>query len=269
MVVARHGHANLLRRTSHSGWALLPKGLVRGTGSWYSPDTNADRLRRDRAYTELKARLLEGQFPPGVRLVEKALAASLKMSRTPVREALLQLTAEGLLQCHPRDGFWPHVPNLDRIRELHETRIALELRALDRPATPSGQHDPDRLQAVLAEWRSLEQRPPAPDADFVVLDELFHVRLAESAGNLSLAAFLRMVQERVRLVRIYDPLTPERVETTVHQHIRIAEALLDGDLPEARDQLIDHLAEPTGLVLERAAHALARMATPPVRVLQA
>jgi DNA-binding GntR family transcriptional regulator len=236
--------------------------------SWYSPGTDTERLRRDRAYAELKERLLLGGFPPGVRLVEKNLATALRVSRTPVREALLQLTAEGLVQCHPRDGFWPHVPNLDRIRDLHETRLALEFRALERPATPDGQHDRARLEGLRTEWRALEDRLPPPDTDFVIRDEAFHVGLAESAGNRVLAAFLRMVQERMRLVRLYDNLTPERVEATVRQHVRIADALLDGDVAVAREELTDHLVEPADLFVERAARALARMASPSL-VLQA
>ena len=62
----------------------------------------------------------------------------------------------------------------------------------------------------------------------MLLDEDFHVRLAESAGNHELAVLLQAINERIRLVRIHDFLSPERIELTISQHLGIVEAVLAG-----------------------------------------
>ncbi|MGF1600212.1 MAG: GntR family transcriptional regulator [Acidimicrobiales bacterium] len=108
-------------------------------------DTTAGR-RGDRpplavqAYADLKHRLLVGDFPLGVRLGETALADQLDMSRTPVREALSRLHAEGLVVRHPDGGFSPAAPDLHTISELYEVRRGLEFTALRR-----GRHDEGQL----------------------------------------------------------------------------------------------------------------------------
>ena len=87
--------------------------------------------------------------------------------------------------------------------------------------------------ALRDEWLALADDPPEPDPDFVLLDESFHVRLAESSGNRELADILRQVNERIRVVRMHDFLTTERISKTIAEHLGIVDAVLDGDLDGA------------------------------------
>ncbi len=208
------------------------------------------------AYQVLKHRLIMGDFPLGSRLGETTLADQLDMSRTPVREALGRLHAEGLVVRLPDGGFSPAAPDLHTISELYEVRRGLEFTALNR-----GGHVEARLMSLLDDWRAMEA--PASDEDcgpdFVLHDEDFHVRLADAAGNQALVGVLVSVNERIRVVRMHDFLTADRVIATIAEHITIASTLLDQGPDVASRELSRHLEISERVVEQRAALALSRM----------
>jgi DNA-binding GntR family transcriptional regulator len=223
----------------------------------------SDALRRDHAYDELKTRLLVGDFALNGRLAEERLGALLGVSRTPVREALLRLHVEGLVERLPDGGWCPAAPDVAAVRDLYEIRLGLELMALRRPVGRgrAGAHDPAVLEPLRDDWRELAVLEPEPDPGFVLLDEDFHVRLAGAAGNPALADLLGSVNERIRTVRMHDFLTEERVRRTAAQHVEIVETVLADDLPLAVERLGGHLGESMAVVEDRATRALARMAS--------
>lgn len=207
------------------------------------------------AYAELKRQLLAGDHPLGRRLGEASLGKTLGVSRTPIRDALVRLHAEGLVVRLPEGGYSPSVPDLHTVAELYEIRRHLEFGALHR-----GAHDLGRLRALAEEWDQITA-PEDDEAtpDFVLLDESFHLALAESAGNLSLVDHLRGVNERIRSVRMHDFLTADRVRRTIEEHRGIVACLLDGDRAAADDELAGHLQVSERVVVDRAAAALGRM----------
>lgn len=218
--------------------------------------TQARPARGAEAYRELKHRLLLGDFPLGVRLGENALADRLGMSRTPVREALGRLHAEGLVVRLPDGGFSPAAPDLHTISELYEVRRGLEFTALGR-----GGHDTGHLEDLLAEWSSMEV-PTSDDEcgpEFVLHDEDFHLRLAGAAGNQALVGVLTGVNERIRMVRMHDFLTADRVSDTISEHTGILRTLLGAGAEAAGEQLSRHLEVSEQVVEQRAALALSRM----------
>ncbi|HEY8201545.1 MAG TPA: GntR family transcriptional regulator [Actinomycetota bacterium] len=215
---------------------------------------------RDQVYDDIKRRLLLGDFPLGIRLGEERLAGVAGVSRTPVREALVRLHTEGLVDRHPEGGYCPTVPDLAAIHDLYEVRMALEVAALRRPVDRGTTHDAIALESLRCEWRDLAEATPRPDPSFVLMDEDFHVRLAAASGNGALAGHLRLVNERIRIVRMHDFLTEERVERTITQHLGILDAVVDGDVPLAVRRFRRHLGESMAVVEDRAARALARMA---------
>jgi DNA-binding GntR family transcriptional regulator len=217
--------------------------------------------RREVAYLALKARLLVGDFAPGSRLVEERLADELGVSRTPIREALSRLHSEGLVERLPEGGFAPTLIDLHLILELYEIRFALETRAIRRTVRGRQAHDLDRVAELRSDWVDLDEpgTDEEVDGDFVLLDEDFHERLAGTAGNRELVDHLHKVNERIRIVRMQDFLTAERVGLTIRQHTSILDAVLDGDLATAEERLIGHFDESLAVVEERAALAIARM----------
>lgn len=227
----------------------------------YTASDTPSENRRDLVHRRLKTQLLIGDFPLNQRLGEERLAATLEVSRTPVREALQRLAAEGLVERHPEGGWQPAVPDVQRIRELYEVRRSLELSALRRPSEFGQLHDRSILEPLRDDWRAMATAEPAPDPEFVLHDESFHVRLAEASGNATLAEFLSQINERIRVVRTTDFLTSERISRTVAQHMGILEAMLGDDLRATELRFVNHLSESMAVVEERVMRAVARMAT--------
>jgi DNA-binding GntR family transcriptional regulator len=223
-------------------------------------DGSATSLRRERAYAELKTKLLLGDFALNQRLGEERLASLIGVSRTPIREALARLHTEGLVVRSPDGGFCPTVPDVTVIRHLYEVRIGLELQGLRRPAAHETTHDLDRLQTVRAEWEQLASDvADEPDSSFVVLDENFHIALSEASGNPALADMLRLINDRVRMVRMQDFLQPGRVRATIDEHLSILDAVLDGDLLEAERRYLRHLDVSQAVVEQRVLAVISRM----------
>jgi DNA-binding GntR family transcriptional regulator len=226
----------------------------------YTEPYTAFPSRGERVFSDLKGRLLAGEFPVGRRLVEERLATLLEVSRTPVREALHRLHAEGLVVRHSEGGFLPAVPDVATMRTLYEVRVGLEIQALRRPATLGRTHDHVRLTDLRNEWVALSDDEPVASPDFVLLDESFHLALADAAGNPVLVDFLRTVNERIRIVRMHDFLTADRIGETIAQHLGIVDAVLLGDIELAVKRFDDHLTQSLAVVEERTLQAIALMA---------
>jgi DNA-binding GntR family transcriptional regulator len=223
--------------------------------------SKAARLRSSEVYDELRRGLLFGEFPLIERLAEVSLAERLGTSRTPVREALMRLESEGLVLRRPQGGFYPRSPNLAGIRDLYELRRILELAALARPRHHGERHDEIVLRSIHDTWTDLADNPPDPDPGLVVVDENFHVRLAEAAGNSAIAEQLQVVNDRIRVVRMQNFVHRERITVTTTQHLAILEALLGGDSKTAGALMGAHLDEAMAQASERAAQAIERMMT--------
>ena len=221
----------------------------------------AARPRSSDVYDELRRGLLLGEYPLIERLAEVSLAEALGASRTPVREALMRLEAEGLVLRRPQGGFYPRSPNLAGIRDLYELRRILELAALIRPRQHGLRHDELALRSIHDEWADLAANPPEPDPGLVVLDENFHLRLAEAAGNRAIAEQLQVVADRIRVVRMQNFVHRERVAVTITQHVAILDALIAGDPSTAVALMWAHLDEAMAQASGRAAQAIERMMT--------
>lgn len=226
-------------------------------------DPHAGRgLRSDHAYAELKHRLLVGEFALNVRLGEERLALLLGVSRTPIREALVRLHGEGLVRRGGDGGYEPIAPDVTVVRHLYEVRSGLELLALGRPERLGLTHDRYLLEELREDWLAFgQEQSPEGDPSFVLLDEGFHVTVAEAAGNPALADLLRQVNERIRLVRMLDFLGPERIDQTIEEHLGIVEALLGGDVALAQARFVAHLDRSVSVVEDRVNRAIARMLT--------
>jgi DNA-binding GntR family transcriptional regulator len=225
------------------------------------PRPKAARPRSSDVYDELRRGLLFGEYPLIERLAEVSLAERLGASRTPVREALMRLEAEGLVVRRPQGGFYPRSPNLAGIRDLYELRRILELACLIRPREHGERHDDVALQAIRDDWTELDANPPDPDPGLVVVDEHFHLRLAQAAGNAAIADQLQVVNDRIRVVRMQNFVHAQRILVTTTQHLAILDALA-ADEPERAVTLMGaHLDEAMAQAASRAAHAIERMMT--------
>jgi DNA-binding GntR family transcriptional regulator len=211
--------------------------------------------RADEVYVALRNELLLGRWGYA-RLAEEALAERFSTSRTPVREALRRLEGDGHVERHPKMGLVPSPPRVGRMHELYEVRIVLEelvARRLSRaPAHAS-------LENLLRAWEDM--RAPEDLPSFVYSDEGFHIGLAEASGHTVATALLGDINDRIRVLRIHDFVTVERVETTIREHVAILSALLDRDTETAVRLLRGNIEHSAAVVEQRVGEAHERMFT--------
>lgn len=218
----------------------------------------------DRVYALLRDGLLRGDFPIGRRLVEQALAARFDTSRTPIREALRRLEGDGHLVRDPSGGLCPSVPSVRSMRDLYDVRLAIEELVVRRAAGSGARGVLDQLaqdwRALDAEWLGDQAGGfPHGGPGFVTRDEDFHQRLAEASGNTYAERQLRDVNERIRILRIHDFTSDDRVRSTITEHLEIVDAVLIGDADGAASFMRAHVQRSALVVRERVGDALARM----------
>lgn len=224
------------------------------------PHTVSDALlRREQAYVHLRRMVLVGEFPFGQRLGEEGIAEQLGVSRTPVREALVRLHNDRLLNRYADGGFYVAEPDLADLRDLYELRLTLELRSITRPQETGIPHDRTLLEAIRERWLAIQAAPPEPDGSFIELDESFHVALSRAGGNLIISETLEAANVRIRPVRMHDFLDADRIELSIVEHLEIVDAVLDDDLELAATRLRRHIGISMDVVEERAARAMTAM----------
>jgi DNA-binding GntR family transcriptional regulator len=196
---------------------------------------------RERAYRHLRETVLVDPSVQGTFLNEVDLAQDIGVSRTPVREALLLLVSEGLVEMVPKRG--AYVPPLSgrQIRELMELRDVLERHAA---SVTLAQHTVpvEAMRAALAEQERLLTIEPCDAQEFIEWDRRFHQSLVDAAGNELIArtyAGLRTRQVRVGVAALFRAI--DRQRAVCAEHGRIVDALGSGDEAAAHAAISDHL----------------------------
>ena len=188
-------------------------------------------------YAELKRQILSLELKPGERVFEPAMAASLRVSRTPLREAIRRLISENLLEQQPTGGVL--VPSLDEavISELYEVRAAMEslmARNACIKATPS---DIEMLRGILARNAAVVEF--ADDA--MRQGMALHSRLAEIAGNSWARRFHGQVSNHMERYRHFTNSTQERRDQALAQHRALVDAVAAGDPDNAAKIAFEHV----------------------------
>ena len=198
-----------------------------------------DRLA-DAVYEQVKADIFEFRRIPGARFSENELAARSRVSRTPVREALLRLAREGFVDVHPRSGWSVRELDFERFEHLYDLRVILELAAVTRLcAAELG----DALAGLARQWLVPVHRRLLDWREVARIDEDFHATLVAAAGNPELARAHSEVTERIRIVRRLDFTQRERVDRTYEEHGAILEAVLARKARQATRLLERHIAQ--------------------------
>jgi len=210
----------------------------------------------DRAYRTLRAEILEGTLEPGTVLAEVEQSTRLGVSRTPVREALRQLAADGLVAASGR-GTVVTAISRDDIVSLYELREALEAKA----AALAAQHHDDApfedirgrlLDAPLL----LEQGETGLGRYFAIVDDLDDA-IETAAANPFLGAALRNVQLHSARIRRLSRHNPERLRAAAGEHLLIVEAILARDAELSSHATHVHLHRSLTNALATASEAVA------------
>ncbi|MEZ5811975.1 MAG: GntR family transcriptional regulator [Rhizobiaceae bacterium] len=199
-----------------------------------------NRSSVDKIYDQVRAMATSFEFKPDERINEGDLANRLGTSRTPLREALNRLVAEGFLNFHNGRGFFCRSLDPERILALYEARQALECEALRLAVERASDEEIAGLLTFLTDTEAAYSSSSSPQ-ELVELDEAFHLAIVRMARNVELERLLANVNARIRYVRWID--MSERRGITPAAHVRIAEALAARDEQRAVAELRAHIGK--------------------------
>lgn len=211
----------------------------------------------DAAYGTLKRDILDFRLAPGDRFTETEIADRLRVSRTPVREALFRLEREGYLEVRQRNGWLVKPLDFDTLDHFYELRCVLETAAVRTLCAPGQIPDPLRaLQPLLDTWL-VDADDYSHDGEWLAnLDERFHMDLVAAAGNPEIARVHRAATERIRIVRQLDFTQPERIARTYAEHGAILTAILQRDAEQATALLQAHIGDSQAAVRKITLHRM-------------
>ncbi|WP_395103739.1 GntR family transcriptional regulator [Actinomadura sp. SCN-SB] len=194
----------------------------------------------DTAYEVVRQMILSGEAAAGARLGEAELAETLGLSRTPVREALQRLGADGLVEVLPHRGARVVRWTRDDLDEIFELRALLEPYAAARAARLGT----DR--AALDELNELcaGMERAVADGDLAKVAELnsrFHVAIIDASGNRRLPTILTSVMHAPLILGTFRRYDAEAMERSMHHHREVVSALAAGDPEWAESVMRSHV----------------------------
>lgn len=182
-----------------------------------------------KVYEHVKQRLLDGTLRDGELLSEGAVADAVGVSRTPVREAFLQLESEGLLALYPKRGALVVPVSPREVRDIYEARMLVEGHGLRRALDGPVERLLEELDATLDEQRRLLERDDL--AAFTVADRRLHRAWVAAAGNELLLQFFDQLRDRQQRISVTVLLHHgARAQLLLDEHERLVAAVRDRDL---------------------------------------
>jgi len=209
---------------------------------------NADL--RQIVYQKIRDAIVTGLIKPGEKLSEVELADKLAVSRTPVREAIRQLTQSGLVELIPRKGAYVRKLTAEDISDFYDVRLALELLAIERLCSKTPPEELKRFREIFSSFSSDDPM------EFVRLDTEFHLRLCEAANNRFLMTIFNNLYDLLQLYRRHS-VAGLPLKSLASEHVEIIDAILERDeerakaamrnhLERLRDLLVDHFKKNNG-----------------------
>ncbi len=205
-----------------------------------APDEQlAGDLLSDQVYGRIRQSIIDGELPPGERLVESEIARRYGISQAPVRDAVKKLEHEGLVTYRRRRGNYVSVISADETRQARQVRTVIEELAARELA---GKLSPDDEHALMAAID--EMRDGARDGDAVRVrraDLAFHRRIYEATGNPFIARVWTVLEPSLyTLNAIADPFGVGDLRRMSAWHERLLDALRDRDADQAARLFASH-----------------------------
>lgn len=203
------------------------------------------RLLADEVYGQIKHAIFNFLLLPGDRFTEQQLCERLKVSRTPIRQALFRLQQEGHVEVLFRNG-WRVLPiDFKLFDSLYDFRVLIEAEAVERLC--EGRISGDQavswglLDRLTKTWviPKADRIYDAPDVS--ALDEEFHCTLVQATGNPVIQDTHREITERIRIIRKLDFTREPRIDATYDEHAKILKAILGKRSTEARRLITAHI----------------------------
>ena len=209
------------------------------------PSFERPGLVREGVYQHLRRAVLDGEIVPGERLGEVELGQQLGVSRTPIREALMRLTQDGLLVAEANKGVRVRVLSAAEARDTYTVREELDGLAA---ALAAAHHTPTDAEALRAALDALGAARGADYREQTRLDLAFHRAITGAAHNAALSDLARDLESRVALIKHQTRTYNARPETAAG-HAAILDAVLRRDAGAAREAARAHVRTFGGLVV--------------------
>ncbi|MEV8541742.1 GntR family transcriptional regulator [Streptomyces sp. NPDC051572] len=200
---------------------------------------------RERVVDALRAAMIAGELRPGEVYSAPTLAARFGVSATPVREAMLDLAKEGLVDTVPNKGFRVTAVSEKQLDEYTHIRALIEIPTVVGLA---GTADPVSLEALRPAAREIVHAAVAGDLiAYVEADTRFHLGLLALAGNAHLVEVVGDLRGRSRLYGLTALVKAGRLLASAQEHLELLDALLDRDKGAVREIMTRHLGHVRGL----------------------
>ncbi|MBN7807834.1 MULTISPECIES: GntR family transcriptional regulator [Agrobacterium] len=186
----------------------------------------------------IRTEINSGRMAPGERLDEKDLAERFEVSKTPVREALIYLASDGLIDLRQKRGATVAEMDTKQVVAMFELMIELETMAARLAAQRMPPHMKKRLFALHEESASYLKDEEAYDE----INKALHETISDSAGNEFLASAIRKAHDRLNLYRPFPFQSPGRIEQSHKEHAGLIELISNGHSEAAADAMRAHLS---------------------------
>lgn len=212
-------------------------------------------------YRILRDRILRQELHAGEKLSDLRLSSELGVSRTPIREALLQLVQDGIVVAAPNRGFFVATISPKDVEEIFDVRAALETFALRQMAQTDHLSDYrhalaglEHVERLIHSAQTVTEREDAAEA-FLKTDRGFHSWIVEQSGNSRLTTIVKSLWTQVAIYQQFGADLPGWLEIALEQHRTILQRLLEGDIHAAEQALASHILDmKTRVLADLASH---------------
>ena len=213
----------------------------------FSPNSRTELIRINRrlpivpqVHSILHHLIVHCVLPPGSPIREKDLSEQMEVSRTPIREALLQLEKEGLVEIYPQSGTRISKISMEEVRESHFIREAMESATVRFAAQQGDSEFHNQLNSRLHEFK--DSLDTAEKNLLFELDELFHKTIVEFCFQNRLWKITNIAKSHMDRVKHLTLPLPKRIYKISDEHQRVADFIIRHQPDEAVRAIQDHLS---------------------------
>ena len=191
------------------------------------------------AYEKIHQSILSGKLKCGEIYQEIGLAQQLGISRTPVREALLELSTRGFVTFLPRKGIRINRLSIQDIEEVFELRRVLEIYIVEKLAMAKNPYDLTEAKKILAKQNIALQNNDSQT--YISTGRSFHIALARLIQNSLFVSIQENIQDKIHIIALEAHSSPIRMQEAIHEHQIILEYIQKGEKVKARKAMEQHL----------------------------
>lgn len=205
------------------------------------------RRLADDVYEQLVAAIMRGEIGSDDRLVQEKLAADMQISRTPVREALMRLEQEGVLEVSTRGSFRLYRMDAQEVRELYQSRAAVEGQCARILAVNHTEEDLRFLRETVEREKSVTETTAQA---YFEANRNIHRAFVKAAGNRFLLEIFDMIWGKAMAFCLFAAIEKIDLSKSLGAHKELVDVIASGDRTEALERFTDHIQDGFDLQME-------------------